>query len=207
MKGRSIAYNLLVLRGLVEIITITEKETSNSPFFVRISHVQPANITADLKTDIENVTLKGLESLNITDGVSHSEVIIVNGEVKIIEIGGRMGGDYIGSHLTKLSTGINLVDVAIDISLGTFEWESAVVKEHQPAGITFLMSEKDGVLCSSEKKEIIGNKIIKKILTAEIGDRVVVPTSSCKRFRYILYTGNKVTKLDAMKHFGLKVIS
>lgn len=206
LEGKEFSIESISFKGVSKIIAITEKETSNSPFFVEISHVQPASISFELRNDIEDIVLKGLKSLKITNGISHSELKVVNGEVKIIEIGGRMGGDYIGSHLTKLSTGVNLLDVAIDISLGIFEWNSAIVMENTKVGVTFLMSEQNGVLGSCEKREITENVIIQKALEAKIGDQVFTPTSSCKRFGYIIYKGNKVTKLDAMNHFGLKVI-
>ena len=41
-----------------------------------------------------------------------------NGEIKIIEIGARMGGDFIGSTLVELSTGIDFVNAVIQVALG-----------------------------------------------------------------------------------------
>jgi hypothetical protein len=43
---------------------------------------------------------------------------ITPGGPKIVEIGARLGGDRISTHLTPLSTGVNLVRAAIQIAVG-----------------------------------------------------------------------------------------
>ena len=56
--------------------------------------------------------------MKIEHGASHSEIKIDNfGDIKIIEIGARMGGDCIGSDLVYYSTGIDYVKAVIDIAL------------------------------------------------------------------------------------------
>jgi biotin carboxylase len=60
-----------------------------------------------------------LDSLGVRFGASHSEVKVdADGAVKIIEIGSRMGGDCIGSHLVPLSCGYDYVGAVIDVALG-----------------------------------------------------------------------------------------
>src|SRR5208337_3757694 len=48
----------------------------------------------------------------------HAELKITRGGPKIVEIGARLGGDRISTHLTPLSTGVNLVRAAIQIAVG-----------------------------------------------------------------------------------------
>lgn len=60
-----------------------------------------------------------MDSLKIVNGASHSEIKIdQDGNIKLIEIGGRMGGDCIGSDLVQLSTGVDFVKAVIDVALG-----------------------------------------------------------------------------------------
>ncbi len=44
-----------------------------------------------------------------------------DGNIRVIEIGARMGGDFIVSNLVQLSTGYDFVKGVIDVALGTFE--------------------------------------------------------------------------------------
>lgn len=45
-------------------------------------------------------------------------MITDEGEIILVEIGARMGGDSIGTDLVNLSTGIDFIDLVIDVSLG-----------------------------------------------------------------------------------------
>ena len=59
---------------------------------------------------VEEEIFKALDVLHIEYGASHSEFKINNkGQIKIIEIGARMGGDCIGSDLVQISTGHDFV--------------------------------------------------------------------------------------------------
>ena len=60
-----------------------------------------------------------LDALKITDGASLGEFRITpEGEVRIIEIGSRMGGDCIGSDLVPLSTGYDFMEMIVDVACG-----------------------------------------------------------------------------------------
>ena len=65
------------------------------------------------------------------------------GNIKIIEIGARMGGDCIGSDLVKISTGYNYLKMVIDVAMGNkpnFEIESTPKISAIWFGITFHLS-------------------------------------------------------------------
>jgi biotin carboxylase len=56
--------------------------------------------------------------LDLTWCAFHAEVKVSPRGAQLIEIGARLGGDRISTHLTPLSTGVNLVRVAILLALG-----------------------------------------------------------------------------------------
>ena len=85
----------------------------------------------------------GLNALNIKNGASHSEFKIdENGDVGIIEIGARMGGDCIGSDLVKISTGYDFVEMVIDVAAGNPP-KFKKVCEPKVAVIKFIFSKED----------------------------------------------------------------
>ena len=87
------------------------------------------------------------------NSASHSELKIdKNGNIKIIEIGARMGGDFIGSHLVYYSTGIDFVKNVILIALGKIpEWESNELKT--PVAVRFIFDKEDINVLEKIKKE------------------------------------------------------
>lgn len=118
-EGKEYSVEYISYKGKHYFIALTEKFTTGAPHFIETGHKQPAIVCEDILEKIKRVVNHALTSLKIEYGASHSEVKVDNnGIVKIIEIGGRMGGDMIGSDLVYLSTGYDFVKAVIDISLG-----------------------------------------------------------------------------------------
>ncbi|MGB0883498.1 MAG: ATP-grasp domain-containing protein [Flavobacteriales bacterium] len=140
IEGKEISVECISWEGKHQLITITDKITTNAPYFVELEHHQPAKIDKDLWQKIEDQTYKALDALGVEYGASHSEFkITVQNELYIIEVGARMGGDFIGSHLVPLSTGYDFLKAVIQIALNTFEQPNVCQKKH--AGIFFLSEE------------------------------------------------------------------
>ena len=63
--------------------------------------------------------MKALTALHIENSAGHSEFKVdKNGNINIIEIGARMGGDCIGSDLVYLSTGNDFMKMVMDVATG-----------------------------------------------------------------------------------------
>jgi len=100
-------------------LQITEKFTTGDPNFIEKGHLSPARIPSEKKKEALKVVEDALNALKIESGPSHSEVKITpNGDIIIIEIAGRMGGDFIGSDMVYISTGVDFLKNTIDIAVG-----------------------------------------------------------------------------------------
>ncbi len=123
--------------GKHTILAITDKVTTGPPHFVELEHHQPSLLPDDVKARILDLIPAALDALDIRYGAAHSEVIIdTDGKVWLTEIGARMGGDFIGSHLVPLSTGYDYVGGVIDIATNTFNEAKTTKKGY--AGVKFL---------------------------------------------------------------------
>ena len=117
IEGNEYSCECISFKGNHKKLVFTQKFTTGSPNFVEIGHIQPAKFEID-ENEIEKIIFKGLDALGIKDGASHVEFKIKpNKEIVIIEIGARMGGDFIGSSLVPLSTGIDYMELVINIAL------------------------------------------------------------------------------------------
>ena len=104
--------------GKSEVIQFTEKKTTEFPYNVELGHKQPANLTDEQKDSIREIVSKIGEAMNFVNCPSHTELKINKRGIFVIETSPRLGGDYITSTLTPLSTGINLEDQLLHIALG-----------------------------------------------------------------------------------------
>lgn len=117
LEGIEVSVELLCKNGIVNVITITQKITSGAPHYVELGHSQPANISESNWESVSDLAISGCEVLGIKNGAAHAEVMITDKGPYIIEIGARLGGDFITSHLVPLSTGINMIGELINIML------------------------------------------------------------------------------------------
>ena len=150
--GQEYSIECVSWKGKHHFLAMTHKFTTGAPHFIETGHMEPAPISQEQLEQVKKVVFHALDGLEITYGASHTELKIAkDGTIALIEIGGRMGGDFIGSNLVQLSTGIDFVKAVIDISLG--EEPDLELGDHAAAGVRFVFDQKDVDILEKLKKE------------------------------------------------------
>lgn len=145
IEGREISVEFISYQGVHYPLQITDKVTTEAPHFVELQHHQPSTLSAEMFEKIYSITKTALNALGLTNGASHAEYKITKeGRIAVMEIGGRMGGDFIGSDLVRLSTGYDFVKGVIEVALGNFEVPR--LSEHMYSGVYFLSEETNYLL-------------------------------------------------------------
>lgn len=142
-QGREYSVECVSFGGQHHFLSMTQKYTTGAPHFIETGHLEPAQVSGETWQRVKQVVFHALDTLQIRNSASHSEVKIDDhGTIRIIEIGGRMGGDCIGSDLVYLSTGIDFVKAVIQIALGQ-KPDGLEPTQKKAAGIRFVFSQKD----------------------------------------------------------------
>lgn len=145
IEGREISVESISFKGKHYVLQITDKVTTEAPFFVELEHHQPSFLPEEIKARVKEIVLNALDALHIEYGASHSELKITKeGDIRVIEIGARMGGDFIGSNLVQLSTGYDFLKGVVDVAFGDFE-EPTITSNHY-SGVYFLCEETKNLL-------------------------------------------------------------
>lgn len=118
MVGPEVSVEVMAENGCIEVIQITDKITTGSPHFVEMGHTQPSRLPKETELAIIGVSKAAIVAINLKNGPAHVEVIVTKDGPKIVELGARLGGDYITTHLVPLSTGYNMVRANILIAMG-----------------------------------------------------------------------------------------
>ncbi len=142
ITGEEFSVECISWKGEHRLLAVTKKYTTGAPNYIETGHMEPAQISASTKELVRKTVYHALDSLGIQYGASHSEIMIDNGRIQIVEIGGRMGGDLIGSDLVKLSTGFDFVEGVINVAVG--KEPSVTLKEDDDyAGVRFIFDRND----------------------------------------------------------------
>ena len=186
ITGYEVSVETISWQGNHHVLAITDKDTTGEPFFVELAHHQPSLLPDFIKNRIKIETIKTLDSLNVKYGASHAEFKITNdGKVFAIETGARMGGDFIGSDLVKLSTGYDFVKGVIEIALGEFNEPTRLFNKF--SGVYFISAETERLLSLLES-DFQHNWIIEKSV---ISKELKKAQCSADRSGYIIYQADK----------------
>lgn len=188
--------------GKSEVIQFTEKKTTEFPYNVELGHIQPANISEDNQQKIREIVSKIGAALHFENCPSHTELKINDRGIFVIETSPRLGGDYITSTLTPLSTGVNLEDELLKISLG--ESINSQPKAVQYSGVRFFSFEEGSVIKHIPNSEFVKTwpHVVDFSFNLKEGEKVNRITSSLNRYGHLtLIAGNRESIEDSFEKY------
>lgn len=137
VEGPEVSVELLVWGGRAEVLAVTDKLTSGAPHFVEVGHTQPSALPAPDLARVTEVAAAGTLALGVDRCAAHAELRLSPTGPVMIEVGARLGGDYISTHLVPLSTGFDMVAAAVALALGD-EPRLAPTHARQGSAIRYL---------------------------------------------------------------------
>ena len=183
--GDEVSVECISCRGKHYVVQITDKETLGAPHFVEIGHHQPSLQSTENVRRIREIVPKLLDMVGFVTGASHTELKIdENGNIYLIEINPRGGGDMISTKLVELSTGYDYIKSMIQVSLG--ELIVPYPRANKFSGIYFLMKQTESRLpffLSAHKQDWFVEGEIK---TTELSDAV----GNDSKNGYLIYQSN-----------------
>ncbi len=181
MVGPEVSVEIIVLRGVPHILQVTDKLTTGAPHFVEMGHSQKSRLAETDLLKIRDLAGRAALAVGIENGPAHAEIMLTKDGPKMVEIGARMGGDCITTHLVPLSTGVDMIRATIEIACGiepdlTPKWDkgAAIRYFNVPGGVITAI---DGVEAAKAIDGVCEIRFTKKVgdTTGEIGsstDRV-----------------------------------
>jgi biotin carboxylase len=206
MEGYEVSVETLSIEGKVYVIQITDKLTTGGPRFVEMGHSQPSQLPNEIKKQIMIVAANAVKAVGIVNGPSHTEMMVTKEGIKIIELGARLGGDCITTHLVPLSTGVDMVKCCIQIALG--DRPDIKSKFSKGAAIQYFET-KTGKITSiagvDEASKLPGVKEISFV--KHIGDITDGIYSSSDRIGFVIAQANDTQKAIAICKSAIKNIT
>lgn len=185
IEGPEFSIEIIVWNGKVNVLTVTDKKTTGDPHFVELGHNQPSCYSAEEVEILKAAAVSGVKALGVNNCACHAEAKLMDGKAYLMEIGARLGGDFISTELTHLSTGIDMVAAAINVALG-IEPDLSVKEGPKGACIRYFCP-KPGRLISVSNIEVLDNPhVYKKEIYVHEGDIIPEVTSSLSRSGHVI---------------------
>ena len=118
ITGKEYGVESFVYNNKIHIMGIMNKYMTTPPDYAELGHSVPNDLPKSIEKNLRGIVSKAIRNLGINFGAVNMDVLISqSGNISIIDIGARMGGNLIGSHIIPLGTGIdypgNLVRAAV----------------------------------------------------------------------------------------------
>lgn len=187
IEGPEFSIEIIVWDSKVNVLTVTDKKTTEAPHFVELGHSQPSCFSAEDVEKLKAAAVAGVKALGVNNCACHAEAKLMDGKAYLMEIGARLGGDFISTELTHLSTGIDMVAAAINCALGIKPCLEPTEEKH---GVCIrYFCPKPGKLVNISNTEVLNDE---RVYLWEIyhkeGEMIPEVTSSLCRSGHVIVT-------------------
>ena len=193
VEGPEFSVEIIVWNGNVNVLAVTDKKTTEAPYFVELGHNQPSCFPTEIVKIIKAAAIEGVKALGVNNCACHAELKVQEGNAYIMEIGARLGGDFISTELTHLSTGIDMVAAAINCALGV---EPCLEPTEEKHGVCIrYFCPNPGKLVSINHTEILNDpRVYLWEIYQKKGDMIPEVTSSLCRSGHVIVTESTAQK-------------
>lgn len=119
VEGREYGAESLVINGEVHVLGVMKKWMTDPPYYAELGHQIPSELPEETEKKVKECVKKAIIALGINQGAVNMDLIITeSGNVHIIDVGARMGGNMIGPCIIPIGTGIPYLENLIRSTVG-----------------------------------------------------------------------------------------
>lgn len=119
ITGREYGAESLVVNGEAHVLGIMRKWMTAPPYYAELGHAMPSGLDDEVEKKVIGCVEKAIRSLGINFGSVNMDLLVTDdNKVHIVDIGARMGGNLIGSHIIPYGTGIPYIENMIKAHTG-----------------------------------------------------------------------------------------
>lgn len=144
IDGQEIEVDSVVYQDCIKGVLIGDVHnfiTTNK--YSAYERIYPSQLPSDVQKCICKINAQTINALGMHTGWTHGEYIVSNsGEVYLLEIGARGGGNYIGSDIVKTMLGVGTDEMALNTALADQSFYNDVyLRDNYCAYKCFLLPE------------------------------------------------------------------
>ena len=117
--GHEYGAESLVVNGEVHVLAIMKKWMTEPPYYAELGHAIPCGLPNEIEERAKRIVAKAIDALGINHGSVNMDLLITDtGKIHIVDVGARMGGNLIGSHIIPYGTGIDYMGNMLKAAVG-----------------------------------------------------------------------------------------
>ncbi|MGB2806179.1 MAG: ATP-grasp domain-containing protein [Sedimentisphaerales bacterium] len=188
---------------------MADRQFGFHPYHIETAHVDPSELSDEIKKRIYEVVDAAAESLGIDFGPAKADMILTPKGPMVLELPARLSGGFHSQYTTPLATGRDPIRAVMDISLGRELDESLLVPSKSNTSICAGIFPPKGRVKSirgvEEAKTIKGVEQI--FITKKQGDMIEDYIDNGRRFCWVITVGkDKKQAFDRFEQAREKIV-
>jgi L-lactate dehydrogenase len=206
MDGPELSIDMLIYENEIYVTGVADRIIEYPPFFIETGHIMPSALDKDKIEDAIKVMKDGIKALNLKIGAAKGDIKVTKNGAMVGEIAARLSGGFMSAYTYPLSTGVNLIKNAIEISLGNPpndlkpKWNKVSVEKAFLPG-TGIIESIEGI---ENAKNIKGIKEV--FIKTKVGDILVPPTNNLDKAGNVIAVGNTRDEAIAMANKAIDLV-
>lgn len=203
--GKEYGAESLVVNGEITVLAIMKKWMTEPPYYAELGHAIPSDLSSEIEEKAQKCVEKAIRALGVDHGSVNMDMLVTSeGNVHIIDVGARMGGNLIGPCIIPYGTGIDYVGAVIQNAVGD---NVNLLPNTKSAVVSKLLAFKEGII-----KQLPDIKRIEREYDVEIyhhiiaGMRINEYHTNLDGCGYIVSKAETVNEAEEKASLALKTI-
>lgn len=192
--GKEYGVESFVDNGVIHVLAVMQKDMTEPPYYAELGHAIPSGLPIDVENRIKDCVKKALIAMGVNHGSVNMDIIVSEDySVHIVDVGARMGGNLIGSHIIPIGTGVDYMGNMIKAAVGdNTDWNP--ISNPEPVA-TKLLALHPGIVKGLPDFNKLENEYGVKIEHhLHIGDTITPYRTNLDGCGYVVATGKRVEK-------------
>ena len=119
VDGKEYGVESFVDNGEIYVLAVMQKDMTEPPYYAELGHAIPSGLSPQMEDKVKQCVRNAIVAMGVNHGSVNMDLLIgANGDVHIVDVGARMGGNLIGSHIIPKGTGIDYMSNMIRAAVG-----------------------------------------------------------------------------------------
>ena len=203
VSGKEYSVESIIVKGVVNIISIAERHFDFLPYNIEIAHIDPVNLSDEQYNAIRDLVSSAAKSLGIDHGPAKSDIITDSSGFKILEMPARLSGGFHSQYTTPISSGMEPIKAVMQLAIDEEINSNYIKPQRKRYSMCAGIFPKPGKLISIEGLQNAQNSDgVKEIIcTKKLGDFITEYRDNGDRFFWVITEGE--TRDAAIRNFEL----
>ena len=206
INGIEYGVESFVLNDNIFILGIMKKKMTDQPVYAELGHCIPSGLSEETEHMIEKQVIQAIKTLGINFGAVNMDILLTkSNQVFIADIGARMGGNLIGSHIIPEATGIDYMANIIRAAVG--DMVDFQPKINKKCIATRLLALKPGIVRDiPDLKQFRNPQVLDIILKLKKSDIIREYRNNLDSCGYVVVTGQNIEDAQSLAELIKKKI-